>query len=453
MKVKNTILLLFFILHPFVRAQTLVTDSLKRELKVAKHDTTRCNLLELLINVELDDNVWPNYNNELITICLKNIKGQDKPLNKTDTFYISHLCIGYNNTGYIYQSQGNYSKAIEEFDKCISYGKKIGDVLNLSMTYNNIGGIYAEQNNNTKALEYFKKSLELREKLNDKDGISQCLLNISSIYDAMGDKEKSILYGNKSLVYCKEIHEMNRIALIYNNLGTIYRDKLEIDKALEYFKRSEIIFDSLKLKRGLSVVYGNFADTYIIMKKNDKAKQYAVKALDYALEIGYPVHVKNQAQTLYKIESMAGNWKSALDYYKLYIKMRDSLFGIENEKAAIKQQLKFDFDKQRAIEETNHIKELQLSNERGQKQKIISIGVVVVLILILIFAVILYRRLRISDQQKREIVAQKNIVDEKQREILDSINYAKRIQKALMSSERYIDRTMNALKSSNKKDQ
>ena len=62
----------------------------------------------------------------------------------------------------------------------------------------------------------------------------------------------------------------------------------------------------------------------------------------------------------------------------------------------------------------------------------------------------LFKRFKITEQQKITIQKQKLLVDEKaadlaarQKEILDSINYAKRIQQAHLPSEVYISKHIN----------
>jgi tetratricopeptide (TPR) repeat protein len=448
MSFKKVICLLFFILSHLTRGQTAFLDSLKGELKNANDDTVRCRILNTLIDSEQDDNIWPLYNDTLQQICKRNLKGLQNPRNARDTLFTSYLCIAYNNRGYVYQNHGNYTQAIAEFNKCIDMGRKIGDEASLSMTYNNLGGIYGDQLAYDEALGYFFKSMELRKKLGDRIGLSQSYLNIANMYEKKEDSPKEAEYTKKSLQLSIELGEMARVALIYNNQGMAYKKWNDYNNAINYFNRAIAIHDSMHNKRGLAVVYGNLSQTYVSTGESGKARAFALKALDLARELGYPSHIMHQASTLFVIESKEHNWETALGYYILQIQMRDSLANVENKKAVIMQQLKFEFDKQKAVEEANHHKELLVSAEREQKQRAISIAVGFVLLLMGVFAVVLYKRLRLTNRQKKIISEQKHLVEDKQKEILDSIRYAKRIQSAHLPSEVVIEKTLKSLKKS-----
>jgi serine phosphatase RsbU (regulator of sigma subunit) len=236
-----------------------------------------------------------------------------------------------------------------------------------------------------------------------------------------------------------------RVALTLNNIGTLYEGEGDLKKAMEYFRKSLEIQERIKNQRGLCVVWGNISDLLLKEKKYNEAKKYALKALTIAKEIGYPAHIQSQASSLYKIESALGNWKDALEYHKLFYSMRDSINNIENAGAAIKEQVKFEYEKQTAIDKVVHEKELVLAGEREQKQRVISIGIGLGLVLILVFAVFVFNRLQVTRKQKtiieeqKHLVEEKNhIIEEKQKEIIDSINYAKRIQHTLLAHDEFL---------------
>ena len=69
-----------FLLGQFIYAQNTSSelkhtiDSLKLELKNAKHDSTKCNVLNYLVEVEYDESIWPKYNEEVKRIAEANLK-------------------------------------------------------------------------------------------------------------------------------------------------------------------------------------------------------------------------------------------------------------------------------------------------------------------------------------------------------------------------------------------
>jgi serine phosphatase RsbU (regulator of sigma subunit)/Tfp pilus assembly protein PilF len=420
-------------------------DSLKQIVKTSPSDTARCSALTTLVDAVLDENEWPKYNNEIIRICELKLKNVINPVTVLDTFYMARLSNAYNNKGYELHNKEDLPKAIEFYNKSLEIEKKINNKVNLALVYNNLGGIYIQQKAYENAIEFFLKSLAIRIEIGDKKGIGQIYGNLGSTYDVMEQLDKAMHFYEKALETYKTADDPMRVALTLNNIGTLFEDKGDFEKAMEYFLKSLEIQKRINNERGLCVVWGNISDILIKQKKYVEAKQFAQQALIKAKKIGYPALIQSQAVSLYKIESALGHFKEALEYHKLYYTMRDSINSVENASAAIKEQMKFEYEKQTAVDKAVHDKELLLSGEREQKQRLISISIGVGLVLILIFAVFVFNRLRITRKQKKTIEEQKHlveekshIIEEKQKEIIDSINYAKRIQHTLLAHDEFL---------------
>jgi tetratricopeptide (TPR) repeat protein len=118
-------------------AQNPIVDSLKLELKKAKHDTVRCAILNQLVEEEGDPEVWPKYNAELKTIAEKNIPLSSVPVLKNT--YLKYLAIAIGNIGYEYARNGKIKEAIDSYDKCIELQKKLNDKSGLARTLSSIG--------------------------------------------------------------------------------------------------------------------------------------------------------------------------------------------------------------------------------------------------------------------------------------------------------------------------
>ncbi|MDP3555742.1 MAG: hypothetical protein Q8T03_00120, partial [Bacteroidota bacterium] len=137
--------------------------------------------------------------------------------------------------------------------------------------------------------------------------------------------------------------------------------------------------------------------------------------------------------------------KEAFEMYELEIKMRDSITNQETQKAAIKKQLQYTYEK----------KELETKAEQDKKDTIAKAELkqkvnernyfIVGFGLVLILALFILRGYKQKQKANAIIITQKRLVDEKQKEILDSNHYAKRIQTALLPSEKYIEKSLQKL--------
>lgn len=102
---KNTLYIFFFVLFSFSQAvaQDPVIDSLKIEFKNAKYDTTRCNILNAMVEAENDDKIWPTFNEQLLKLAEKNTITTNK---KNKTIFLKYFATALNNKGFIYDNQG-----------------------------------------------------------------------------------------------------------------------------------------------------------------------------------------------------------------------------------------------------------------------------------------------------------------------------------------------------------
>jgi tetratricopeptide (TPR) repeat protein len=413
-----------------------------------------------------------------------------------------------NNIAKIYSQLGNNIKAMDYYQRSLKLNQEIGDKDGVAISLNQIGVIYRSQGNIQKALEFLSKSLKIREEINDKEGIATTLGNIALIYEDQGDIILALKYHSKSLKMREEMGDKKNIALSLNNIGYIYRNvgdpyiktskeesiKAGIPIALDYFYKSlkirEEIGDKFGIAQSLSnigymnYVKGNIAEAidyhsrslkiresivdkkgmatslnylgaiYLKQKEYQKALGYCLKSMTLCKELGYPESIKNTSEKLKIIYKSIGNYKLAFENLELYIKMRDSLNNIETQKATITQQTKYEYDKQKIIEDEKHAAELKIQSEKAQadkkRQNIIITAVSIVMLLVAFFSVILYNRFKTTHKQKliiekkeKETQVQKHIIEEKQKEIVDSINYAKRIQYTLLAHEEFLKDNLN----------
>lgn len=418
------------------------SDSLLWVLKNASHDTTRLRILNALIDTENDDKIWPRYNDQIIQITEGHLKNISVPKTHLDTFYFINLSNGLVNKGFVAHNKGDYKTAVSYYHQALALEVKTNDQENIALVYNNIAGVYTDQKLFKEAIEFFKKSLDIRLKLKNESGVGQSYGNLGSVYNEMNDTAMARLYYSKSLEFSIKNNDQMHAAITYNSLGSLFINQGNYKKGLEFYNKSLELNQKVNNQRGVCAALGNISTYYLKKKEYAQARYYALKGMKIAKEIGFPTHIKAMAQTLSAIEERSGNTAGALQYFKLFVNMRDSINSVENSKATLKVQMQFQYDKQKAIDEAVHNKELLLSSEREQKQKLTSLAIGIVLAMMIVFAIFIFNRLQVTNKQKKIIEAQKHlmeeksiIIEEKQKEIIDSINYAKRIQNTLLANE------------------
>jgi serine phosphatase RsbU (regulator of sigma subunit)/Tfp pilus assembly protein PilF len=474
-------------------------DILEKSLSIfhqSKSDIGKIYALNNICNnlIHIDWRKYQFLQKELIEIKLQEELNKAVKLKLLDTY-----AAAINNIGIIYRDEGNIPEAIKYYEQSFDIQKQLNNEEGIGLCLSNLGVIYQEQGNTSKAIEYYSKSLKIKEKVyahSKKDitnlGIVNTLANIGSLYLQQKEYDLALEYFNKSLTLNKKLNNLEIIASSYNNIGVTYNKLKEYTKALEYYNKSLTICEQLKDIDGISRALANSAVIYnlqgnsnkalklfeealaLSVKVNDKtgeirtlnnigsiylstndlkkAKQYNLESLSKAREIGYPPLIKNAANVLHKIFEKENNGLKALEMYKLYISMNDSIINKENQKTLIRKQAQFEYEKQKTIDDVEHNKLLTIEQEEKEKQIILTTAAAGGLGMVMLFFIFIFNRLRITkkqklviEEQKLEVEQQKEVVElahaeleEKNQEITDSITYAKRIQSAILPARKVV---------------
>ena len=256
-----------------------------------------------------------------------------------------------------------------------------------------------------------------------------------------------------------EIDDIWGVSMSLNNIGGVYYDLNNLDSALIYYTKASEIQKQMNDEHGLAYSYLNIGRVYFNQDKNVEAKEYLLYSYDISTRIKVPDLIKKCDESLYKIYFLENNWQQAYKHYYSFIQVKDSLTSYKNQKAAIEQQTKYSYEKQKAIDNLTHEKEIAIGKEKQEHQFIVILISIFSAVLILILLLIIYRRLKLTKIQKviieetneelnqtneelaaqrDEIENQKNKVEQAHDEIKDSINYAKRIQNAILPAAEFI---------------
>jgi tetratricopeptide (TPR) repeat protein len=230
----------------------------------------------------------------------------------------------YNEIGYIYDYLSNYPKALEYYFKCMSFSEKIGYEEGQAIAYTNAAGVFDYQKNYDKAFEYDFKAAELDKKLNRKPGLAIVYNNIGNLYFKNKKYPEALDYQQKSLKIKNELGDELQIAASLNNIGNIYEGITALSE-----DSIELLFPSLKL------LHGKAKESLL-----DSANYYFQASLDisikeksdYGIMLGYiglgsfnfDKNKLNEALTYYdKAAAIGTKIKTQKELFETYGKMAD----------------------------------------------------------------------------------------------------------------------------------
>jgi len=238
---------------------------------------------------------------------------------------------------------------------------------------------------------------------------------------------------------------MKNLASHLNNIALVYQENKQFKESLKHNQKSLQIRIEINDKEGVSNSLNNIGKLYENQGLDFKAFDYFKKSLEIALEIGCPYLIQDASENASNLYEKQGKYLKALETYKLHVKMKDSLNNESTQKSSAQQQAKYEYDKQKVLDDAEHDKLLAIEQEEKEKQQILAAATASGLGLVVMFLIFVFNRLRVTKKQKLIIEEQKEVVEaaheeleEKNQEIIDSITYAKRIQSAILPPDKVI---------------
>lgn len=378
------------------------------------------------------------------------------------------------NKGGIRQAEANYIEAIQLYTDALKLAEKYNNAELVANILNSIGQIYGDQKNYKESIEFFRKSKKVEDERNNIRGAAAAYNNMALVFKDQGDdalKEQDstmfkVFYDSAITNYSKAYdiikNEKDPIALAstMNNLGAIYVDIGDFNHASDMLFESIAIYRKFQNPNGIALCAGDLARLHLKLNMLDSALYYGKLSFDISTDLGADYTTKNASFTLWKTYKAMGDYNNALKMHERYIALKDYIQGDENQRALLRQEYQYQYDKQTAQDSIKNIEQkkiaqakLDAEKAKTEKQKQQSYFLYGGLALALLFGAFIFNRFRITrrqrdiinsqkvkvEEQKTKIDAAYDELSEKNKEILDSINYAKRIQSAILPSNERIN--------------
>jgi tetratricopeptide (TPR) repeat protein len=245
------------------------------------------------------------------------------------------LATTYNNMASMYDNRGDYSKALEFYEKSNRILEKslLPNDPTLATSYSNIGLVYGNIGDYSNALQFYEKSLTIREKVlpTNHPDLGNSYNNIGDLYEKMGIYSKALEFFEKSNKILERSLPPNHpdLATSYNNIGLLYNDVNDYSKALQFLEKSIKITEKVLPTNhpDLGNSYNNIGLVYCSMKDYSKALEFYTKSLEISEKALPPNHptlavLYNNIGMVY--ESL-GDYSKALQSLEKSLKIREKV--------------------------------------------------------------------------------------------------------------------------------
>ncbi|WP_309939882.1 tetratricopeptide repeat protein [Aureibacter tunicatorum] len=413
---KLLLLIIHIIIFQVSQAQNSSIKDYEQKLAVEKNDSVQMHLLARLAFAYWDSDHY------------KSRELAEKSLKINEKYNEKHIVsINLNTIGISYWTQGEYDKALEYFLKTVEMCEEDSHYIGMGSAYINIGIIYKAYGQYHKAIKYQEKAIAAHEKIENFDGIIAARSNIGLNYVYLKEYEKAL----EELKIAEELliqsnNENNTVAIyIYEYRGQAYDELGDYDKALTNYNKALELSKKLNGVKSMTSNMIHVADVYIKKKQYAKVEGILNEAIEKAEKMNFNSIVQDAYLKKSEFFEKINDKEAALNAYKSYSALKDSIFNTEKSKQIAEMQVKYEADKKE--------KENLIYKAKSERQTIISATIGLSLTLLLILTAILFKNYSAKRKTNKVLEGQKEELEKKNNKIIASINYAERIQKAALT--------------------
>ncbi|MEZ4858560.1 MAG: tetratricopeptide repeat protein [Flavobacteriaceae bacterium] len=255
------------------------------------------------------------------------------------------FAIVLNNIATIHIRQGNYKKALGYLFDALTAEEKLKNPNGIAQAYNNIGVVYYYIQDFDKTTFYLTEALKTQEQLGNFDGLINGYNNVGAIYDYQKKYDEAITSYSKGLEIAKKIKDKKMQATQLSNIALAYSNKKEFSTAERIFNEAVALRQEIKDYNGEAFSYQAFGQMYLEKKNYSKAKLYFDKGIEIADLRGLKIVKKEILEALVTYAEAQSDYKSANEYLKQFLIIKDSLLNEESAKAIAEIETKYETEK------------------------------------------------------------------------------------------------------------
>lgn len=315
----------------------------------------------------------------------------------------------------IYRAKAEIFKQTSELSEALNYLKKAEQLANNLNSSENlsaaikleIGEVYEKQSKNQKALQEYSASEQISLSQNDRQGVLNSYSKQSKLLEKEGRKKEAVDNQIKSLNYLNQ-----------PNADSYELDESEDEVAEVVENKSTKLLDKSRAESQLNIEIGR---NYIDLNKSETAINYLKDAIQISSNSGALEEQKDAYGLLSDAYSRIGKFTEALETYKNYVALVDSIYQLKEKQITASLELSKELGQRlQRINSLETDRELQqktiellesqrvVDEESNKRLKVILYSLTIGLILLLFLIYFMHR----NSKQKRltnQLLALKNL--------------------------------------------
>ncbi len=233
--------------------------------------------------------------------------------------------------GSVWVARGNYEEGLKHLFRSLALKEEVNDRRGVASALNNIGNVYKAQGQTDDALEFYERSLQVNEAIANTSGIATAMNNIGSIYALKEDLDEALLYYLRGLSIRERLADQRGLVASLSNIGALYAQQENYTEAIGFYDRALAIGRSLGDRAGIANVLRQMGTAYLSLEQFDEALALTEEALFEAEAVGSLVQRRDIYKQKADILERQGQASRALEAYKTYVTLQDSLLTSDSQ--------------------------------------------------------------------------------------------------------------------------
>ena len=299
----------------------------------------------------------------------------------------------YSNLSLVYYYQGKYEKDLAYSLKAIHIFEKLNDLENLSLEWGELG-YRMKKRNLEKAIQYMQKSKQIAEKNNLQKPLLSIYNNYGVLKEMKVEYDSALFYYEKGLALKQKINDQVGIPYSLNNIAGVFVLRKQFDKAEENYQKALEIRKKINDTVGIAENYSYLGDLHLMQKDFKKAIGFYQKSTKITDKHKYLGLSQDSYRKISECYENLGDHQNALQNFKKFSALKDSLINQETNSKIAELEVKFD---------TNEKEKQLLQKQAEVETSRIKFSVAIVFaILASIIGFLFYRQQRLKNKQQHQ---------------------------------------------------
>ena len=291
-------------------------DSLTTELRRAREDTNKVNILNMLS----EKAGWRVGNLDTsIVLAL-----QASTLAKTLGFEPG-VAQAHSNIGVVHWYRGSLDSAMLEHVAALEIRERLGDKAGMALSYGNIGHVHKNRGDSEEAIRNYRLALEMAEASGKKSTMANWYNHIGGSQQSQGDYPQA-MESNLAALLIQEAHgDSTGMAYSYNNIGIIHLNQKAFSEALVNCNKALDILSRLGDEQDMANTYIKLGNIQRGFGQPEAALESYTTALGYFEDLGDRKQVAACHGNIGILHYKQGDLKLALKSQTLAFEMFDRI--------------------------------------------------------------------------------------------------------------------------------